>query len=144
MDTKLLSTDRPIALYYAFVSAVQSYQKDGESNCQVTLTGEWNEINTTIGSIKLQETPSDSAAGTFFRSNLSAIIPGEDENSPGNTLKLSGRKVLLRVDYRSGKKKIIGAAGTGPKVFISTETNTSTKRNLTAKFENPEPNRWLL
>ncbi len=144
MDTKLLSTDRPIALYYAFVTNVQSYTENGESKCQVTLTGDWNQINTTIGTIKLQEFNSESDAGTFYTSNLSATVPGEDENSPENTRKLSGRKVLLRVDYRSGLKKIIGAAGTGPKVFISTETNTTTKRNLTAEFKYTEPNRWLL
>lgn len=143
METKLLSTDRPIAIYYAFITNVVSYGKIGKSKCQVVLDGNWNEINTTIGTIKFKELPGTSKAGTLFTSTLNATIPGEDENSPENTANLSGRKALIKIEYKSGRQRIIGSYNSGPRLLVGTDSDISTKRNLSASFENTEPSRWL-
>jgi hypothetical protein len=144
METKLKSTDRPIQLSYVFLSDVVSFQKIGDSYCEVNISSQWKTINTSIGSIEIQETTKKTNAGTAYSTKLNATIPGHDESSPSDTFSFSGRKALLLINYRSGLKKIIGGAGTAPTVYIETISNTSTKRTLIATLENTEPNRLIL
>lgn len=145
MDTKLLSTDRPIALYYAFLSEVASMTLVGDSKCNVVLAGtDWRPIATTIGTIDLQEESSETRAGTLYTNNLTATCPGHDETTPGDIVSISGRKLILRLDYRNGLKKIIGSKTTGPKLEIKTSSNTTTSRKIQSNFKTTAPNRWLV
>jgi hypothetical protein len=143
MDTKLNSTDRPIALYYIFFSDVLSFTNEGNSNCKVSVNGDWNLIRTSIGSISFKETTDSGDSGTIFKSNLSATVPGIDDDSPETTQALSGRPALIRVDYRSGRQKIIGSSSAKARMYIDAESSTLTKRTVRCSFTNSVPNRWL-
>jgi len=144
METKLLSTDRPIALYYAFISDVVSFTQQGSSHCSVQLADDWKLIHTTIGSINLNETPSETRAGTLYENKLTAVAPGHDESSPAHIAAISGRRLILRLDYRNGMKKIIGDATTGPKLYIETISYSTTSRRLQSNYKSKSPNRWLV
>lgn len=141
MNTKLLSTDRPIALYYILVTEVSAYSEVGASQCSVS--GNWNLIHTTIGSIEFEEVPLNSNAGTYYENSLVATVPGHDINSPEKTDKLNGRKVLLRIDYKSGLKKIIGNKEFSPTLLISENSGVNTFRKLKSEFNSIYINRWL-
>jgi|GEM_PF-6358187 len=144
METQLLSTDRPIAIYYAFSSEINSYSQTGNSECSVTLSSEWKKIHTSIGKINIIERQVQTDAGVKYVTELSAQCPGHDENTPGDISEVEGRKVLLRCDYRNGMKKIIGSKVSGPKLFMNINSSNITNRTLQLTFENTGPNLWLV
>ena len=144
MDAKLLSTDRPVAIYYTFLSEVSSFAKVDSSHCSLALSGSWKLINTTIGTIDLDEESSETRAGVLYSSKLKASCPGQDQDTPGDIASVSGRKVLIRIDYRSGLKKIIGNKTTGPKLFFKISSQISTSRTLQSEYKSVTPNLWLL
>ncbi|MFV0376894.1 MAG: hypothetical protein ACK5JD_06270 [Mangrovibacterium sp.] len=144
MDTKLLSTDRPVAVYYAFLHEIDSITRIDNSHCSVVLSGTgWKIIRTTIGTIDLQEKPSATGAGTLYVTNLSATCPGHDDNTPSDIKNLAGRPLLLRIDYRSGLQKVIGTKTTGPKLLIDTLSSTTTSRKIQSSYKTNQPNWWL-
>jgi hypothetical protein len=143
MNTKLLSTDRPIALYYVFLSDVSSITVIGGSHCYISMTGEWKGINITIGSIEYNEEPKQNAGGTYYEYNLTASVPGHDATTPEKNLALNGRKVLIRADYRNGLKRIIGDMEYAPKLFITIDSKTTTFRKLKSEFKSKYPSKWL-
>jgi len=143
METKLLSTDRPIAISYIFQTDLLTYTKVDKSKCTLTFNGDWNLINTTIGTFKIREYPQTDNAGRKFITELSATVPGHDDDTPEEISNINGRKVLLKVEYKSGKVKIIGTDTAAPRPDIEINSSTTTQRTFTATFENTEPNRWL-
>jgi hypothetical protein len=143
MDKKNTATDRPISLHYIFKSNVSSYQNLGNGTCQVGLSAGWNLIHTTIGSISLQESTEEPAAGTLHKTRLQAKHPGHETETPQQIADLSGRRVMLKITYRSGKKKIIGNAISCPKLFIRTQSDISTTLTIDCNFESTNPNLFL-
>ena len=142
MNEKLLSTDRPIELYYALLSDIISYLNVGKSQCTVVLSGEWNLINTTIGTINLKETPQGTAAGEKFTTELAAICPGHNESIVESIDSILGKKVILKAVFCSGEVKIIGNSQTGPKLYIATNSNRITERRLQSSWEHLSQNRY--
>lgn len=145
MNTKLLSTDRPISIDYVFQSDVESIVQSGVNTKTVTFKAgkDWNAINTTIGTIDLQENPEKSATGTIYNNNLMATCPGHEESTPGDIAAISGRKTLIRISYKSGLKKLIGNLDNAPRMFIETSSNTTTSRKLQSNWKSADPNYWL-
>jgi len=145
MEAKLLSTDRPIAIYYSFQSDVESIAPSGTNAMAVTFKAgkDWKAIHTTIGTIDLQENTEQSAAGTIFNNNLTAQCPGHDEGTPGDVAAISGRKALIRIDYKSGKKKLIGNLNAAPRLFLKVTSNTTTSRKLESAWKSAQANCWL-
>lgn len=145
MESKLLSTDRPIAIYYSFQSDVESITDQGQNIKVVTFkSGKgWNLINTTIGTIDFNSTSEQTGAGTIHINNLNASCPGHEENTPGDIAAISGRKVLIRIDYKSGLKKLIGNLEAAPKLFIKTLSNTTTSRKIQSDWKSKNTNYWL-
>lgn len=145
MNAKLLSIDRPVAIYYIFTEDVASITEHDKDTKIVTLKQgkAWNLINTTIGTIDLQEPPELSRAGTIHSSTLNASCPGHDDNTPGDIAAISGRKALIRIDYKSGMKKLIGDLEAAPRLFIKVTSNTTTSRKLISDWKSSQPNYWL-
>lgn len=143
MDTRLLSTDRPIAIYYTYLDNVNSITRVGTSQCSVSITGTWNLINTKIGSIEFTEESKEDAGGLYYNNALSATIPGHDINTPEQFKNINGRRVIIRLDYRNGLKKILGNEETNPRIFIVSNSNTTTSRELKAEFKSLQPCRFL-
>lgn len=142
MDTKLLSTDRPIAIYYVFKSEVSSITKNGNSRCSISLNDgkEWKLIRTTIGTISFNEKSDRQRAGILYTSTIEATCPGHDETTPEDMVNINGVPVLLRMDYRDGLSKIVGNTNNMPRLFIQQQSNTVTKRSLSCTFKATEPN----
>lgn len=144
MDTKLLSTDRPVAIYYALKSEISSFTKIGIGKCAVALSGTgWKFINTTIGTIDLQEKSSKTKAGTTYSTELNSICPGHDDSTPGDFITINGVPVIIRIDYRNGIQKIIGNALVCPILFFTQISNTTTSRKLQLSFNSSSPNLLL-
>lgn len=142
MDKKLTSNDRPVSIDYVFPSDLNWYQANSESVCSLSLKTDWKRINTTIGSIDLKERPEKTDAGTMFITELTARHPGHKTESPADIAQLSGRRVILKITYRSGKEKIIGNAVSGPRIFISSLSSTSTILSVEAVWKSTGPNLW--
>jgi len=145
METKLLSTDRPISISYALPEDIASLVPGAANYRTVTFkTGKkWNLINTTIGTIDLQEVPGEEIGETIFTNNLSATCPGHEVNTPGDIAEISGRKLLIRIEYKSGLKKLIGNLEVAPRLYIKTASNTTTSRKVESVWKSPDPNYWL-
>lgn len=144
MTTRLLSTDRPVAIYYAFITEIDSITKVDDSHITVALTGSgWKQIQTTIGTIDLQEETAETDAGTLYTNVLNAILPGHEVTTPEDIGAIAGRQVILRLDYRNGMQKIIGSKISGPKIFIKTSSNTTTSRKIQCNYKTNTPNHWL-
>lgn len=145
MDTKLLSTDRPIAIYYCFLSDVESITYLDKNTREVTFKSgkDWNLINTTIGTIDFQSVPEHTRAGTIHNNTLNASCPGHEENTPDDIDSISGRKVLIRLDYKSGFKKLVGNLKAAPELFIKTLSNTTTSRKIQTDWKSSNTNYWL-
>ena len=143
MDEKLNSTDRPIAIYYTFITNVTSYTKVGDSQCSVVISGDWNYIHTSIGTINFKERPVDGDAGLKFVSQLSATCPGQNNDTPNDISSISGRKSIFKIVYRSGKQKIVGNKEKGPKPILSSASDDKTDRLLEFDWESRKVNRWL-
>lgn len=144
MHTKLLSTDRPIALYYAFLTEVTSFSEIGKSKCSVSIPSGWNLIHTTIGTIEFEETPNKSSAGVLYTNTITATVPGHNSDTPEKSDSINGRKVLIRADYRNGLKKIIGNTEFAPELFISINSGVNTARKLTSEFSTIYISRCLI
>jgi hypothetical protein len=144
MDSKLKSTDRPVKISYVYISDVTSYTEIGGYQCSVQLTGEWKEINTTIGSIKVEEKTATNNGGEYFETTIQAILPGHELTTPGNMQEVAGRKVLIKVDYKSGLIKIIGNKTYSPKFFISKNSSTTTYREIELRFKSTKTNKFLV
>ena len=144
MDQKLNSTDRPIALYYTWLTNVNSFSIIDGSHCSLTINGEWNYIHTSIGSLDLQEKPVTNSPGTKFTSQLSAVCPGHEDTTPEDISSISGRKAIFKVVYRSGKEKIIGNKTSGPRPVLRILSNDVTQRIIEFSWESITPNRWLI
>ena len=80
METKLLGTDRPISISYAFLTDVDSISFANSTAKSVVFKNgsTWKQINTTIGSIDLQEGQAKTGAGTVYKTMLSASSPGHE------------------------------------------------------------------
>lgn len=144
MEAKLNSTDRPVAIYYIFQSNLTSFSKSGNSFCSLIFTGEWNPINTTIGTLNINEPPpTRDNAGMIHTTEISGLVPGHDDDTPEDIAGISGKKVIIKIDYKSGKTKIIGNNIFAPRIFIGVESNTNTERKISSVFKNTEPNYWL-
>jgi hypothetical protein len=144
MEQKTPGTERPISIHYVYKSDIAYYGTAGDSGCVVSVTGNWKLIHTTIGSIDLKEKPEETPAGTVFRTQLTAQHPGHDNNTPGDIANISGRKVLLKITYRSGREKIIGNAVNQPKLFISSDSNSSTKLTIESNWSSTGPNLFVV
>lgn len=143
MDTKKTATDRPISIHYILKSNVTGYQNLMNGKCQVSLSGAWNLIHTTIGSISLQETTEGTTAGTAHKTRLQAKHPGHETETPQQISELSGRPVMLKITYRSGLKKIIGNAISCPKLFIRAQSDVSTTHTIESNYASTNPNLFL-
>lgn len=145
MDKKLLSTDRPVAIYYAFQSDVESVEiwNDNSKNVVFKVGKDWNLINTSIGSIDFQETPNPNGKYTTYDTTLVATCPGIEEETPSHIASVAGRKVLLRIDYKSGLKKLVGTMDSSPVLAFKTLSGISTSRKLQSDWDSDEPNSWL-
>lgn len=145
METKLLSTDRPIAIYYSFPENIESITDQDKNTKAVSFKEgkDWNLINTTIGTIDFQSIPEKTRAGTIHNNNLNASCPGHEENTPDDIAAFSGRKVVFRIDYKSGFKKLIGNLDKAPDPIIETLSNTTTSRKLKFNWKSSTVNYWL-
>lgn len=144
MEQKKQGTDRPVAIHYALQSNITDFLITGDSTCLVNLTGDWKLINHVIGSIDLQEDPpEETAAGLIYSTKLKATVAGHDKNDPALLTEISGRKVVIRITYKSGLQKIIGNVGVYPKIFIGTSAGASTMRNISVQYSNTKPNLFL-
>lgn len=145
MEQKLLSTDRLITMHYVFLTEISLYVWKNDSECQVNLiTGaQWKLIHTTIGTINFSEKPVETSAGTKYVSELSAIIPGHSNLTPGEIHSVTGRKVAVMLTYRSGLMKIVGGRGSGPKMEISISGNKTTQRSVQFSWESIYPNQYV-
>ncbi|MBV5313801.1 MAG: hypothetical protein JZU47_10930 [Prolixibacteraceae bacterium] len=145
MENKLLGTDRPVAIYYALQSDIASiYQSSANTVSLEFKPGkDFKLINTTIGTIDLQEDSQKTDAQIIYSNDLKAVSPGHEENTPDHISSLSGRKLILRIDYRSGMRKIIGTLDEAPRLLIKIISATSTTRKIESSFNSPEPNYWL-
>jgi len=145
METKLLSTDRPISIDYVFQTDVESISNiDANTRAIIFKAGKaWNAIATTIGTIDFQDSPEATAAGTIYNNKLSAVCPGHEESTPEDIASISGRKALIRITYKSGKKKLIGTMEGAPRMFIDTLSNNTTSRKLRSDWKSNTPNYWL-
>ena len=143
MDTKNNATDRPISIHYVYHSNVTGYRNLGNGTCQVYLNAGWNLLHTTIGSIELQENPEASDAGTVYKTQLVAKHPGHENETPQQVADMSGRRMMLKITYRSGKEKIIGNSSKGPKMFIRTLSNASTTLIVESNFVSEYANLFL-
>lgn len=142
MNKKLTSNDRPIAIDYVYTSDLNWYQRNSDSVCSLSLKNAWKRINTTAGSIDLKERPEKSASGTAFITELTARHPGHETESPADISQLSGRRVILKITYRSGLEKIIGNGVSGPRIFISSLSSVSTNLSIEAVWQSDWPNLW--
>ena len=140
MNTKLLSTDRPIALYYALLSEIVSYTVAGAAQCTVVLSAPWKLIHTTIGTIDVKESPEEAQAGIKHITQINAVCPGHGNQVSDTANSIQGRKLILKVVYRSGIEKIIGNKSMGPKLFFPVLSAQTTDRRLESKWENTGPN----
>jgi len=143
METKIAATDRPVSIHYINQSEVTGYQNLGNGQCNVWLNSDWKLINTTIGTIELQETPEETNAGMVYKTQLTAKHPGHETETPQQIADLSGRRVMLKVTYKSGKEKIIGGGSNGPKLNIRTLSNTSTVLIVDCNWSSAAPNLFL-
>jgi len=146
MEIKLLSTDRPISIDYVFQTDVESIGTIDANNRSVIFKAgkDWNAIATTIGTIDFQEPPPETtAAGTIFSSKLSAVCPGHEESTPDDIGSISGRKALIRITYKSGKKKLIGTMNGAPRLYVDTSSNITTSRKIQSNWKSTNPNYWL-
>lgn len=145
METKLLSTDRPISIDYVFQTDVASISTIDTNTRAVNLKAgkNWNAIAITIGTIDFQESQDETAAGTIFNNKLSATCPGHEEGTPGDIANISGRKLLIRITYKSGLKKLIGTVDGAPRMFIDTSSNITTSRKIQSNWKSANPNYWL-
>jgi len=143
METKIAATDRPVSVHYINQSEVTGYQNLGNGQCNVWVNSDWKLINTTIGSIELQETPEETGAGIVYKTHLTAKHPGHETETPQQIADLSGRRVALKITYKSGKEKIIGANGNGPKLNIRTLSNTSTVLIVETNWSSAAPNLFV-
>lgn len=146
METKLLATDRPVSLKYALLTDIESVTIVNTTTRSVVFKNGkgWNSINTTIGSIDLQEVSEEKGAGSIFKTTLAASSPGHEENTPDHVANVSGRKALLCVEYLQGKVKLIGNLTSAPKITIRISSGISTVRKIESDWQSQEPNYWLL
>jgi len=142
MDEELLSTDRPIEIYYALKSEIISYTEVGNSKCTVVLSDDWKIIDTTIGTIDLKETPQETAAGLKFKTELAAICPGHSESVTESIESVLGIQLILKAVYCQGSEKIIGNSQRGPKLYFITKSNRITERTLQVSWEHLSQNRY--
>lgn len=146
MNTKLLGTDRPVAVYYSFLTDVDSISDQDVNSKVVSFKAgkDWNLINTTIGTIDFQENNSIENGSTSFSNDLTANCPGHEEKTPSDILNITGRKVLLRIDYKSGLKKLVGNKTNGPRITVKTLSTNSTVKKIQSNWKTNQPNYWLV
>jgi len=143
MDKKKDATDRPVSIHYIYKHQLTGYQDMGNGTCMVSITGEWNYVHTTIGSIKLTETPPEiPPAGLLYQTIFTARHPGHETTTPKQITDITGKQVMIKITYKSGKQKIIGNALNGPRLFIGAQSDNSTNLLIESNWNSTGPNLW--
>lgn len=143
MENRRFSTDRPISISYVLKSEISSYQKLDAVTCSVMPKTNWNLIQTTIGTIDFNETKARTESNTKYITELAAICPGHDKDIARSMDAVEGRQVYLKIEFKSGKNKIIGDVQNLPRLFFDVDSYTSTERRLRVYWENSTPNLYM-
>jgi len=76
----------------------------------------WQEIYFTPGTAEFTEKPKENDAGELIEQLLKFSLPGEDDSNLADLDGILGRPVLVKIEYSSGGKKLLGDLGNGAKL----------------------------
>lgn len=107
--------------------ALASFRRSGLRAVLSLLPGiDWTEFPITAGTISYTETPSDTDAGVFYKSDLqfSGVVDSMEKQVSHN--QLEGYDCIFLIRYNTGEEKIIGTPAFPARILItqSTEKNS--------------------
>lgn len=129
--------NRIIGLSYVFNSEATVNDYPGKG-IQV-LVIEWIPIKFTTASF----VESDDTNGEFVVQELTIIMSGTSEDIEKQIRNLTGKEVLVKLDYSSGLKKVVGTEH-NPVLFAASSTGSPVQQTLTTKRNSAEKSKLLL
>ena len=76
----------------------------------------WQEIYLTPGTAEFTEKPKENDAGELIEQSLKFIFPGEDDSNLSDLDTILGRPGLVKIEYSTGGKKLLGDLENGAKL----------------------------
>jgi len=84
----------------------------------------WQEIYFTPGTAEFNEKAKDTDAGELIEQSLKFIFPGEDETNLSDLDAITGRPVLVKIEFATGSAKLLGEFGNGAKLSRVSQVST--------------------
>lgn len=136
MEIRKTAINRVQEIFYALKENITSVYSSGNQATVVLNSGEtWKKLYVTPTNIQFNQIEREGPAGIFFDVELTCNIPGTGFEEKQEQESLTGKRALLKLNFRNGESKLF----IYPRITFELNSTTISNRTLRARQQTSEP-----